>query len=162
RRPRARADSRAGRPAARSRERPERGRQPGRPVADQSCMPTAHARTRAANGGRGLAGLAAGLLVALSLGVAHAPARAGRRDEAPRHARPRGVEGRRAADAPPTGEGAITKALGGSTSLFRRYSYGKLGLSWTIVDAARAYPAGGDCSYDPRAAIELVDPKVDL
>ena len=65
-------------------------------------------------------------------------------------------------DAAGAGEQAITNALNGSKSLFRRYSYGKLDLSWDIADAANAYPGGKDCSFDPRAAIELVDPKIDF
>ena len=65
-------------------------------------------------------------------------------------------------DAAGAGEQAITNALNGSKSLFRRYSYGKLDLSWDITDAANAYPGGNDCSFDPRAAIELVDPKIDF
>ena len=65
-------------------------------------------------------------------------------------------------DAAAAGEQTITNALNGSKSLFRRYSYGRLDLSWEITDAANAYPSASDCSFDPRAAIKLVDPKIDF
>ena len=35
-------------------------------------------------------------------------------------------------------------------------------ITGIITDAANAYPRTNDCGFDPRAAIELVDPKVDF
>jgi len=102
------------------------------------------------------------LLAALSVGFTSAAASPDSRRDAPASQPTLGVQRLLVVDAAGTGEQAITSALNGSKSLFRRYSYGKLDLSWDTTDAANAYPAGNDCSFDPRAAIGLVDPKVDF
>jgi hypothetical protein len=106
--------------------------------------------------------LAAGLLSCLAVGLAPSSASTDGRREAVAPQPTLGVQRLLVVDAAGAGERTITNALDASNNLFRRYSYGKLGLGWTIVEAASAYPAGGDCSFDPRTAIGLVDPEVDF
>jgi hypothetical protein len=102
------------------------------------------------------------LLAVLSVGFATAAASTDTRRDAPASQPTLGVQQLLVVDAADAGEQTITNALKGSQSLFRRYSYGKLGLSWDITGAANAYPDANDCSFDPRPAIKLVDPNVDF
>jgi Bacterial Ig domain/Gametolysin peptidase M11 len=103
--------------------------------------------------------LAAGLFAGLAVTFAASAASTENRNDAVASQPTLGVQKLLVVDAAGAGDERITNALTGSRSLFRRYSYGKLSLSWTIV-TANAYPAG--CSYDARAAIDLVDPQVDF
>jgi hypothetical protein len=55
-----------------------------------------------------------------------------------------------------------TCLLAGLSVGFATAAASTLGLSWDITDAANAYPRANDCGFDPRTAIEILDPKVDF